>query len=373
MWRGPSHDVAIYAPGANIFYDPKALGGGGMSFQTSQIAKGLAERGLRVAHIIHPVEGVASPAPGLDLVQRPFHQGAGARGKLREARVIWESLREADAQVYILRGRGLHMLVAPLFARLRRRRVILSGSNDFDFTPRERGAGNIGARLYRGAISAMDSIVAQTEQQRDVALREFPDLEQIEVIPSYAEPAEPASGEPKAFLWPARIVDYKRPFKYIELAEALPQARFRMVAWAVRDETPPELEQEVRRRAAALENLELLDSRPRAELMELLGDAVAMVVTSENEGMPNVFLEAWMRAIPVLSLGFDPDGRIERERIGFAAGDDWERFVDCAQQLWEDAGLRAELGQSGRRYALATHDPAAVSAKWVEAVKRLLR
>jgi glycosyltransferase involved in cell wall biosynthesis len=370
MRSAPSHDVAIYGPHANAFFDPNANGGGGAEFQTFQLAKGLAERGLRVAHIVYPIEEVANPIPGLDVVQRPEYRGQGGPlAKLHEAVAIWRALRAADAQVYILRGRGLHLLVAPMFARLRRRRrgIVMSGSNDFDFTP----GGRIGAFLYRRAIGAADAVVCQTEQQRRIAVRELPHPDEISVIRSFAEPAEPRSGDPEAFLWPARIVEFKRPLKYVELAEALPEAKFRMVGWAI-EETPAELEQEVRERAARLENLELLESRPRAQLLALFDEAVAVVVTSGNEGMPNVFLEAWMRSIPVLSLGFDPDGVIEKEGVGFAAGDDWGKFTSAAEQLWRDPELGVRLGAAGRRYAIKTHDPSAVASQWLATVEELL-
>jgi glycosyltransferase involved in cell wall biosynthesis len=373
MRSAPSHDVAIYAPHANAFYDPNAKGGGGAEFQTSQMAKGLADAGLKVAHIVYPIEEVANPIPGLDVVQRPEYRGGGGPlAKLREAVAIWRALRVADARVYILRGRGMYLVLAPLFARLRRRRVVMSGSNDFDFTPGQHLRGRIGGWLYRWAIRAADAVVCQTEQQRQIAVRELPGLRDLSVTPSFAEPAEPAFADPQAFLWPARIVDYKRPLKYLELAEGLPEAKFWMVGWRV-EETPPELEKEVREGASRIENLEFLESRPRAELMELLAEAVAIVVTSSNEGMPNVFLEAWMRSIPVLSLGFDPDGLIERQGMGVSAGDDWERFVSGAKGLWSDPKLRSELGAAGRRYVMQRHDRASVASQWVAVVKRLLR
>ncbi len=373
MRSAPSNDVAIYAPHASRFYDPAAPGGGGAEFQTSQLARGLAEGGLRTAHIVYPIGKLANPIPRLQVVQRAAYRGKGGPlAKLREAIAIWRSLREADAGVYILRAQGIHLIVAPIFARLRGRRILMSGSNDTDFLPLGLGRGRLGAFLYRRAIGASDAIVSQTEQQQQIAAREFPRITNREVIRSFAEPAEPSDQEPAAFLWAARVVNDKRPLKFVELAEALPEARFWMVCVTRAVGTPPELEQEVRERASRVDNLELFEQRPREELLTLLDQAVAMVVTSENEGMPNVFLEAWMRAIPVLSLRFDPDGLIERQGMGFAAGDDSDRFVSAADRLWSDRGLRARMGEAGRRYVMDTHDPAAVASKWVAAVKWLL-
>ena len=79
------------------------------------------------------------------------------------------------------------------------------------------------------------------------------------MIPSFAEPAPSANGAGEYFLWADRLVEYKLPDRYVELAEALPDARFRMVA-AVMNETPPGMAERIEAAAERLPNLEL--SRP---------------------------------------------------------------------------------------------------------------
>ena len=58
---------------------------------------------------------------------------------------------------------------------------------------------------------------------------------------------------------------------------------------------------------------------PRGRVLELIDRSRAVVLTSRHEGMPNVFLEAWARGVPVLSLHFDPDGKIAKEGLGLCA------------------------------------------------------
>jgi glycosyltransferase involved in cell wall biosynthesis len=143
-----------------------------------------------------------------------------------------------------------------------------------------------------------------------------------------------------------------------------------MVFWTT-DETEPGLLERVERAGRDLDNLELSGKLPRERVTELIARAPAVVSTSEAEGMPNVFLEAWARAVPVLSLDYDPDGLIESEGLGLVAHDGQEELARAAASLWADPDLRARLGLAGREHVIAQHSPEAVGARWAEAIRGL--
>src|SRR5205814_8332287 len=65
----------------------------------------------------------------------------------------------------------------------------------------------------------------------------------------------------------------------------------------------------------------------------LYGRAKILVNTSGIEGVPNSYLQAWIRGVPVVTL-IDPDRVIEREGLGVA--------VSSAQQI--PAAVRHLLG-----------------------------
>ena len=136
---------------------------------------------------------------------------------------------------------------------------------------------------------------------------------------------------PEAFLWFGRFVPYKRPVRYVELAHAVPEARFVMIP--VPDEASSAELAELRASAEGVPNLELLDPVPHEDLPELVASTVAVVNTSVLEGMPNAFLEAWARGVPALTLAFDPDRVVERHALGIAARDSWDRFVAGARAM----------------------------------------
>ena len=370
--------MAIYSPAASTMFGGVGLRtggeggafGGGAELQMASLAQGLAERGLRVALIVWPLERPPGLHPNLDFVERPLHAADETRfGKVREALRVWRGCAAADASVYVCRGGGPLLFALAAFCRLRRRKLVFSAANDldFDFDRPDRSRSQLA--LYRRALPRANLIIAQREEQLELA--RAAGFGPLTLIRSTALPAERSTEGPEAFLWIGRLVDYKRPLRFARLAESLPEAQFRMV-WVKTDETRPELVQELEVAGDRLSNLDLLGQQPHAEVLDLISRAIAVVSTSEAEGMPNVFLEAWARGIPVLSLDYDPDHKIQSLSLGLVAGDSDERFTEAARSLAEDAELRSRMGESGREYVQREHSPAAVADRWAEVLRGML-
>lgn len=367
----PEHDLCIYAPGAWTYYDGHAASdGGGAERQTYLLARALAERGLRVAHVVYPVAApVAAPEAPVTLVtaRRPDRHGSAADLASR-SRAVWRALGQADARVQVFRGANGTLGVAALWARRHGRRLVFAGANDSDFTLENFGGPrDPRRRLYTAGLRRADRIVVQTDDQAALARAGFPGAAPVQ-LNSFVAPAEAAPGPGEAFLWVSRLVGYKRPLAYADLAAAMPQARFWMITTRSATSEHDRLRAELERRAATLTNLELLDQRPHAELQQLIGRAVAMVNTSEFEGMPNTWLEGWARGVPALTLSFDPDGRIARHGLGTAAGGSWEDFVAGARRLWD---ARAARDLSVQAYVREVHGRR-VGDGWAALVQEML-
>lgn len=380
----PIHEVAIYAPAAACLYERKQEVTGGAERQTALLAAGLAGAGLDVAHIVLPV---ADPKPdladGLTLVQRRLV--STRRGPIRRSAQlaqVWSALSEADAEIYVFRHSLAALGIAALYCRAHRRRLVFAASSDLDFSFDFFSGRRPELELYKLGVRGAGAVVIQTTSQEGLARDAFPRLSRVEEIASFAESAEPTSATPEAFLWTGRLDAIKQPLRYLELAEAVPEARFWMVVRQLDPEraggSPGEgpeagLEQQVYERAARLPNLELLDQRPHQEAMELVERSAAVVNTGPTEGMPNLFLEAWARGVPALTHSFDPDGRISRLGLGFAAGGSAEAFADGARRLWRERDERKELSLRVRSYLKAAHGVEAVTHRWVELIGELRR
>jgi glycosyltransferase involved in cell wall biosynthesis len=369
-------DVSIYTTSSFYggFYDRARRRAGGAERQMTLLARTLASTGYKVAHIVYrPRDPVAVDDANLALVYRlPYGGDRRIIGGLVEAIRIWRALRQADGVVTVVRSASPAVGVAGLFARLHRRRFVFSSANDSDFVRSSFGGGLYG-RLYKLGVRLADTIVVQSKDQQRLAEQAFPGR-RIVHIPSFAEAGSrpvDQTPEPTLFLWIGRVVADKQPMRYVELAQAVPEARFIMIP--VLEGPASQLLDEIRAASAGIPNLELLDPLPHAEVMALMAEAVAVVNTSIFEGMPNVFLEAWAQGVPALTLQFDPDGVITRRGLGVSADGSWETFVSAARRLWDERLHREELSGRTRGYLDEVHSIEAVGAHWSELINGLAR
>jgi glycosyltransferase involved in cell wall biosynthesis len=116
-------------------------------------------------------------------------------------------------------------------------------------------------------------------------------------------------------LWVANIRRLKRPDRILELAGSLPEVRIHMAGGPLRGEET--LFRDVRHAAAARTNVTFHGRLSYWDANDLYGRAKVLVNTSDVEGFPNSYLQAWVRGIPVVTL-IDPDGMIEEEGLGVA-------------------------------------------------------
>lgn len=361
------YDVAFYVPWLGpLLTSGHGLTTGGAETQIFMLSRALAARGLSVCMLVFAMQGVELPSTvdGVDVVVRPPYKARQRLfGKLREVVNIRAALASVESDVVVARAAGPHVGFVGFFARPRRFVFSSASPVDFDF-PRVAPKRRDRALMALGMRLATD-VVVQTEEQRD-SCRERLGREGV-LIRSICELPEEVNASPETFLWIGRYNPYKRPLEYVELARALPEAQFLMVASAATS-TPEmaELKERVIAEARQLPNLELVHSLPRDELMLLIERGVAVVSTSEYEGMSNVLLEGWARGVPALVFSYDSDGLVERHELGLVAHGSSSTFARQARDLWETRHHRAELSARCRGYVARHHAPERIAAEWAK-------
>lgn len=155
-------------------------------------------------------------------------------------------------------------------------------------------------------------------------------------------------------LWVARCHPVKQPRLFLDLCREFPSARCQMVC----SSQDRQLFEEVRLEAQSLPNLDFCDGLPYARIQEAFDAARIFVNTSEDEGMPNTFVQSGLAGTAIASLRCDPDGLISRFGAGVSADGDFSRLREGIARLLAEPGALELAALGSRQFVRDWHDNA---------------
>ncbi len=264
---------------------------------------------------------------------------------------LWGAMQRADADVYYQRAAGAGTGFVARFALSHGKRAVFASASDFDFDPALPYIRfNRDKHLFRYGMRHVHHVVVQTERQLQMCLKTF-GRDATRINSCYAHRGAPGHHE-GPIVWAGSIKPQKRPELFLDLAQRLPQCRFRLVGGAAAGAAHFEA---LQRRAQSLGNVELTGFVPYTDVESQFDRASLLVNTSVGEGFPNTFLQAWSRGIPTVSF-FDAGARVNGADVGTAVTDldAMERAVLALKSdsvLWHEHGARA-AGHFRRHHAL---------------------
>jgi glycosyltransferase involved in cell wall biosynthesis len=308
-------------------------------------------RGVRLINMCRPNQGIK--------VVRFFHPRLSS---------LWAAMRRADAQVYYQRASDAYTAMIAAFSRRHGRRSVFAAAHDLDFDPhvplvryrRDKV-------LYRWGMSRVHQVVVQTERQAQ-RCREVFGRDAVRVPSCYGH--EGAAGRPEGVvLWVATVKQIKQPELFLDLAERLPQYRFKMIGGAAPGADQVYFNQ-LRERASRLGNVEMLGFVPHVDVESHFDGASVLVNTSVSEGFPNTFLQAWARGIPTVSF-FDANARLDGTEVGDVVGN-LDQMADTVRALKTDAALWRNKGQRAAEYVRRHHGVDRVVDEYEAIFRRIL-
>lgn len=346
---------------------------GGAEVQQCHIARGLAARGYRVSMLCLDYGQPGSVEIDGVRVHRLYRPDAGLpvlRFLYPRLTSYWSGMRAVDADIYYQRGADMHTGVVAAFCRRHGKRSVFAGASNADFFPdkpwirygRDKWLFEYGLRNVGGVVAqnAAQQQLCRTHYDRDATLIRS-------CYPAPDAQADPAGG----VLWVGTIRNIKSPERFIELARLLPEHRFTMIGGpGGSDGESLRYYESIRHQAKMLPNLAFLGFVHPADVEQYFDRARVFVNTSDTEGFPNTFLQAWARGMPTISL-FDP-GSVEDGQPVCSRARDIDGMANLVRALNLDDSLWRQTGERCRRHYSRNHSLGSVLDSYEGLFRNLL-
>lgn len=366
--------VCFFSPTAYSYFNPDSnTWAGGAETQQVLIARHMRTKGIDVSFIVGDYgQADIEEVEGITLI-KSFSPFTGNR-KLRflpDMNAIWRAMKTTDADVYNQRSTAFYTGQLAYFARKLGRSFTFSVGIDYNcYRDCQKKLPFPLTRLYRYGLRTADAVIAQTEKQQSLLRSNF-GIEAVLIrngipIPPEEEssgagdaagphevplPAQEGIGTPE-FLWVGSIRKRKHPDLYLELARRIPTAAFTMIGGPGDDARYYE---HIAGEARSIPNIAYIGFVQPGEIGDYYRRAYAYINTSDFEGFPNTYLEAWVWGVPTLTLEIDPDGIITRHHLGAVTGS-FEGLVEAVRGLCDNPPLRSDMSRRARRYVREHHD-----------------
>lgn len=310
-------NLAVLAPEV----DPG--GASGEPVQHTLLATALARRGHRVSMV---VSDHGQPDGAIWEGVQTFKAYARNAGLpvLRFVHPRWTGLvsamSRADADVYYSSCAGGLVGQVAMFCARRRKRYVFRAASDADCMPDALIAmGRWQVRdkwLYERGLRRASAVLVQTRHQQELMRRNYgieSSIAGLAIQPGHSE-REFAERDIDA-LWVSNMRSVKRPDVLLNIADRLPDVRFHMIGGTVNG--AESFFETVQAQAASRGNVTFHGAVAYRNVGPFYSRARVFVNTSDVEGFPNTYLQAWASGTPVVAF-FDPDRVIEREGLGAA-------------------------------------------------------
>jgi glycosyltransferase involved in cell wall biosynthesis len=109
----------------------------------------------------------------------------------------------------------------------------------------------------------------------------------------------------------------------------------------------------------SLTNVEYRGQVSPEEAADVIANSAVLLSTSDEEGFPNTFTQAWASGTPTVSLTVDPDRIIERVRLGAVSGSIDTAITDL-NVLINSTYQRQLIADRALRYISEAHSETAV-------------
>lgn len=321
----------------------KGLTPGGAELQVALLSKALALKGHKVV-IIDPYSSESFiTEEGVNLINVPgWNSGIkGIRLFINRIPLLWKMLKEQEADYYYVRMREYLHLVPYLAARKTNGKFIIGIAHDLDtlgllqnikydykfsliklftlYLPND--------IVYNYLLKRSDFITLQHSGQKLNAssvkgkVGIFPNIFDQRNLPQIENPS-------KDYLIHVGSLTILKGIKNLyQLIKRLDKENQIIVVGQPKGRAS----KKIYNLLSKFDNVILKGRLSHKETLLLIANAKALINTSNFEGFPNIFLEAWGTGVPVISLKINPGNVINKYNLGYCCDSDLNKMKMCIE------------------------------------------
>mgnify|MGYP001143876555 CR=1 FL=1 len=208
-------------------------------------------------------------------------------------------------------------------------------------------------KLRNRGMRNIDIAFTQNNEQYHILEQEF-NIKSERMISGHQKPEAISNSKTRfnerTIIWCGNFGKNKRPKLFVELTIALQNENIKFIMIGGHSDS------------AYVK--EVLEDKPEAlhvtgqvsfeESLNCFDNASLLVNTSVLEGFSNTYIQAWLRGVPTVVFGADPNEVIQKNNLGYVTDnvDDARNFINS---LFEDFGSYETMSENVKRYAIDNH------------------
>lgn len=279
---------------------------------------------------------------------------------------IWRAMRKANADIYMLKTASPGTPLVAFFCRWHKKAFVYRTAHQ-----RECDGTYLKQHFFLGrafAWSLHQAKILFTQNAADAENLSATISVCSKVIPNGHRLPQLNQKRRDTILWVGRDADFKKPQRFLELAQMMPTHHFTMICQTL---THAQTYTNLVAQAAQLSNLQFIPHVPFNQVDSYFQQARVFVNTSDAEGFPNTFIQACTAGTPILSLNVNPDGFLDEFNCGICCNNDMELLCNSLKYLLEQERY-LQLGCNARKYAEEHHDIKKIAEQYKQLLKQVV-
>lgn len=247
---------------------------------------------------------------------------------------FWIFLRIRPNLVICRGGADRNIVFIAFWARIFRTKCVIFFGSDVDLSTDFSKCSlsrKINSRIFHLGLHLIKYFVVQNDVQHQQLISMLGNVNVLQIPNIWGNICNSNKNLPREdkqyILWVGNTRALKRPKWVFELAKYLPNERFVMIG----GNSDNDVYQECLRLNRDFPNVDFIGGQTFFETNNYFANAKLLICTSEYEGFPNTFLQAWSKNVPVLST-VNPSGRISKYNLGRVCNN-VDEFVDAIKEL----------------------------------------